>query len=365
MTRSSYAMPLLAGLNLNATAPTGAHYGFNSDASTSIGLIALSRLARVKDACNLERMASSPFGIALLTALRSLTLRVALDAGFDQGLSDANVIILFNLPGSSTRYQSQYGDFGSLQSRLPWPQYKRLVAALLEALTTARQSQLGYTPGQMMLTTSPTAPLDAAGQAAIAALATAVEQAMLTRMRSDAAAGTPSSSSSSSLCTTPPPQPPQPPSQHSQAQGPLFTIDPTQSLGTNLTRMVASRARRQLSAPEVAALAAAFDDGLSVFQAGDTAARQQLLAANVLIALTNQSGAWLWAATTEAVEHPTSSIALLAAAVVDFCSNTAAMLFADAAADFTTGAMAVMARSPVKAIPRGGGGRYLAQSSQF
>jgi hypothetical protein len=60
----------------------------------------------------------------------------------------------------------------------------------------------------------------------------------------------------------------------------------------------------------------------------------------VLTALTNQSGTWLWAATVEAVEHPTSSIALLAAAVVDFCSNTAAMLFADAAADFTTGVMA-------------------------
>ena len=93
-------------------------------------------------------------------------------------------------------------------------------------------------------------------------------------------------------------------------------------------------------------LTSAFDDGLSVFQAGDAAARQQLLAANVLVALTNQSGAWLWAATVEAVEHPTSSIALLAAAIVDFCSNTAAMLFADAAADFTTEAVAGAARPP-------------------
>ena len=68
-----------------------------------------------------------------------------------------------------------------------------------------------------------------------------------------------------------------------------------------------------------------------MFQAGDAAARQQLLATNVLVALTNQSAAWLWAATAEAVEHPTSSIATLAAAIVDYCSNTAAMLFADAA----------------------------------
>jgi hypothetical protein len=361
-------MPSLVGLDLNAATPTGAHYGVNADASTPIGLIALSRLARTKDASTLERMASSPFGVALLTALRSLTLRVALAAGFDRGLSDANVIALFNLPGSSTKYQSQYGDFGSLQSRLAWLQYKRLVTALLEALTTARQGQVGYGPGQLMLTSFPATPLDAAGQTAIATLATAVEQSMLTRLRSGDAGGagaSSSSSSSSSRRTTPPPlpQPPAPPrlSSPPPPQAPAaFAIDPTQSLSTNLARLVASRARRQLSPPEAAALAAALDDGLSVFQAGDAAARQQLLATNVLVALTNPSAAWLWAATAEAVEHPTSSIATLAAAVVDYCSNTAAMLFADAAADFTTEAVAGAARSPLKALhlEAGAGGAY-------
>ena len=235
---------------------------------------------------------------------------------------------------------------------MPWPQYKRLVVALLEALTTARQRELGHVPGQLMLAS---APLDNAGQATLAALVTAVEQSMLGRLRSgDGAGASSSSSSSSSRRTTPPPlpQPPLPP----QAQTPMFVIDATQSLATNLTRMVASRARRQLSASEVAGLTAAFDDGLSVFQAGGAAARQQLLAANVLIALTNQSGAWLWAATVEAVEHPTSSTALLAAAIVDFCSNTAAMLFADAAADFTTGVMAGAARSALKLRYAGGTG---------
>ena len=133
-------------------------------------------------------------------------------------------------------------------------------------------------------------------------------------------------------------------------------------MSTNLARLVTSRARRELSPPEAAALAAALDDGLSVFQAGDAAARQQLLATNVLVALTNQSAAWLWAATVEAVEHPTSSIALLAAAIVDFCSNTAAMLFADAAADFTTGSVAGAARSPLKVRCAGGSRRRLPQS---
>ena len=146
MTLPAHTVPSLSGLNLNATIPTGAHYGVNSDASTSISLIALSRLARAKDASTLERVAASPLAIALLAALRALTLRVALAAGFDQSLSDTNIAALFNLPGSSTKYESQYGDFGSLQARLPWPQYKRLVTALLEALTTARKSTTGYVP---------------------------------------------------------------------------------------------------------------------------------------------------------------------------------------------------------------------------
>ena len=221
-----------------------------------------------------------------------------------------------------------------------------------------------------MLTTSPTAPLDAAGQAAIAALATAVEQSMLTRLRSgDTSGASSSSSSSSSRRTTPPPLPQPPPPQQPPPPLPLppqapvaFTIDPTQPLSTNLARLVTSRARRELSPPEAAALAAALDDGLSVFQAGDAAARQHLLATNALTALTNPSAAWLWAATAEAVEHPTSTIALLAAAIVDYCSNTAAMLFADAATDFTTEAVAGAARSPLKLSCTGGSRRRLPQS---
>ena len=54
-------MPSLAGLNL-----TGAHYGVNADASTAIALIALSRLARAKDAVTLARVAASPFGATFL-----------------------------------------------------------------------------------------------------------------------------------------------------------------------------------------------------------------------------------------------------------------------------------------------------------
>ena len=339
----SYLIAKLNTLNV-APAATGAHYGVNSDASTPIALIALSRLLRAKED-TLERVSASPLAIATLTALRSLTLRVALAAGFDQGLSDANITALFNLPGSSTKYQSQYGDFGSLQSRLPWPQYKRLVTALLEALTTARKSQVGYVAGQMMLTTSPTAPLDAAGQTAIVTLVTAVEQSMLTRLRSGeapAASSASSSSSSSSRRTTPPPQPqPRAPSAPPPQPPPLppvppqFAIDATQSLQTNLQRMVEVKLRRSLNAGDADTLAAAFNEGLSVFQSGGHILPNQLLSVSVLAALATPPGAWLWASVLEAIEQPTSNVATLSAAILDICSSAAAMLFVETAVTFT------------------------------
>ena len=81
-------------------------------------------------------------------------------------------------------------------------------------------------------------------------------------------------------------------------------------------------------------MANALDEGLSVLQAGGEAARQQLMGANVLIALTSQGGAWLWAATLEATEQPAASIGALATAIVEGCSAMAATLFASAAMSF-------------------------------
>ena len=63
----------------------------------------------------------------------------------------------------------------------------------------------------------------------------------------------------------------------------------------------------------------------------------------MLVALANQSGAWLWASALEAIERPAASIAGIANAIVEGCSTTAAMLFADAAAEFRTDASAMPA----------------------
>ena len=324
------ALPSLAGLH--ATLPTGAaHYGVNSDASAALYIIALSRLVRAKDEATLRRVVSSPVGVAVLAALRTLMLRVASSAdGPDSQLNEANISTMFNLSGSSTKYESQYGSFGSLQSRLPWPQFKRLVSAMLEALTAARQGQIGYAVGQLLLAAPPSLTVEAQG--AIATLTAALEPTMRARLAAPSAASSSSGSGSSSQRTTPPPLPPLPPPP-APAPPPL-AIDPLQSLGANLRRVIERRLSYQLSPSEAATVANALDEGLSVLQAGGEAARQQLLGGNVLIALTSQGGAWLWAATLEATEQPAASIGALATAIVEGCSAMAATLFASAAMSF-------------------------------
>ena len=54
----------------------------------------------------------------------------------------------------------------------------------------------------------------------------------------------------------------------------------------------------------------------------------------------NLGGAWLWASALEAIERPAASIATLVANLVEGCSLTASMLFADAAMAFATEAAA-------------------------
>ena len=329
-------MPSLHTLSLRGKVQTAGHYGVNSDASTAIGSIALSRLMRTKDDGTVGRAATSPLGTAMLVALKGVLLRVAFaSGGVDPNLSDANITSLFNLPGSSTKYQSQYGNFGALQSRLPWQTFRQLVSALLEALVAARKDQVGYQVGYRLIASTPTLPLDKSARVAIDALVAMIEPAMQERLATGGGGGSAASSSSgdSSQRATPPPQLPPPLPQLLLSS---IGIDPTASLLSNLLRLVWVRIKRPLSPSEAAAVAAALDEGLSVLQTGGVNARQQLLATNFSNALSSQGGAWLWASTIEAIDQPAASIAAIVGNIVESCSTTAAMLFADAAMAFAT-----------------------------
>ena len=329
---------LAVNLSFLQVSSTGAHWAVNSDANMPISLIALSRLARSKDESTARRMASSPIGTATLAALRAIVVRVALSVGID-GFSDANAASMFQLHGSATKYKTQYGDFGSLQGRLPWKRFKEFVASFLQAMTAARQTgTVGYVVGQRMMSGAPDTPVNADAQTEIAALSEFVEAAMLTSFL-----GQVGSVAASSLPLPPvapsPAAPPQQPPPVQQPAANVFNIILTQSLSGNLLRLVEHRFQRPLGAPEAAAITAAFKEGLSSFQMGGTlsefqAGGAELLELNMNVTIANKNATWLWACVVEATDGPVASITVLAGAITEGCRSVAAMLFIDAATNF-------------------------------
>jgi hypothetical protein len=79
-------------------------------------------------------------------------------------------------------------------------------------------------------------------------------------------------------------------------------------------------------------ITAALDEGMSLLApAATTARRQELLASNVLTALTQPGTAWLWASTLEATSSDrVSRVDDMATSIINSCSATAASLFAEA-----------------------------------
>ena len=334
-------------LQLASATAIAAHYGASSDAALPIGTIAISRLARVKDAAYLDQIAATPIATAVLSALRAVVLRFMPSVdGANPVITCANIETLFNLPGSTTKYQSHYdgqGFLGSLQSRVPWPQYRIMVGALLDALVAVRKASVGAMVGQMLLdaaTANASARVDTgAVQAAIATLVTAIEPDLRRRLGATSVPSTASSSSSSAAGasssaasdrTSPPPQ-------HGSS-GIVLPALPAATTGTSfeatLQRLVSTRVHRHLSLEEATEVASALDEGLSILQAGGVVARQQLLGMNLSDALETQGGAWLWAVALEATASNAPVVATLTAAIVDGSSAVAVMLFAQAAADF-------------------------------
>ncbi len=306
------------------------HYGLASDSAAPVWRVAVSRLLRVRDEALLSSAATSSIGSAVLAALLPAVLRVALaEGGASAELTGVNLATLFNLSASHVAVQRLYDGGLSLPSRLPWPNAKALLAALLESLAAARQMETGARVAELMLRLPP-APLDAQTQTAVNALATAVEAAM----RAKLAGGGSSSggaSSSASARSSPPPSvegpslPPLP-----AAAPPPFAIDSAASLAVNVRRLIEVRLRRALGQTESASIDNAVDESLSVLQAGGADARRQLLNTPMLAALTVPSAAQLWASTLEAAEGEAQSATAMANALINACSAAASTLFASA-----------------------------------
>lgn len=321
------------------TEAIGAHFGLNSDSSSSIRLILISRLARTRDEALADRMAASPICVAFLLAIRSLVQRIGVRLeGVSPLLSESNVQNLLNLPGSASKYESQYGQqIGTLQSRLPWSKFRKLTSALLNAVTAARQTTVGAQLAHQVLSSTPATAVDLATSSILEQFVAAVDSAMRKGLAADldAASRSRPSSAHPSERTTPLPSPatiPPPASTAfaAAAQTRHFTIDPNSSLLHNLLDFVQRRLGRALEPSEAAAMTSALDEGLSVLQSGTANARQQLLQRNVLSALGDSGAAMLWAATLESLDYESRNVAAIARVVLSVCSDVASTLFASA-----------------------------------
>ena len=329
---SSAALPTLALSlgRLQLTTTIGApkrsravgHGGASSDSSMSVALVALSRLVRTREYSILEPASRSPVGAPLMEALRAAVLKVARAAGgADAALSEANVQTYFNQSASTIANQRLYTGGLSLPARLPWPSAKALLAALLDSLTAVAMTAAGVSIAAAVSNSNP----PAVDTALIASVVAAVEAGMAARLDGSSGGG----SSSASGRSTPPlpipmPIPMPPPAQQT------FAVDAGKSLAANVQRLVEARLRRQLSPSEREAVRQALEEGLSVLQAGGAEAGRSLLESNMLVALTRPPAAHLWASVLEASERGVSSLTALTAAIVDVCSDLAAMLFASA-----------------------------------
>ena len=156
------------------------------------------------------------------------------------------------------------------------------------------------------------------------------------RMAVGVESGVGSTSSSSNRTTSPFAPPPTPPLSPMPLPLAAFAIDSSQSLAINLMQLLEYRLRRpppgMLIPADRTSFTAAFNEGLRFLMPNDTAARRHdLLASNVLSALTHEGAAWLWASTIEATnDQEVASVSAMASHIINSCSATAASLFADA-----------------------------------
>jgi hypothetical protein len=323
-----------------STASTG-HFGERADsAQMAVRLIALSRVLLTKDAAVLSTVAVSFHGADLLNQLLAATLRLAIAAGGETipTLSITNITTLFNITGSTLMRRSTFEGLFGLPDKISWVDARAVYTTLLDALAFVRASPEGAAIESLLMantTTSNTSPA-----AVITAFVTSVEAHAIHRLNTHPRMGVESgwSGASSSNQTTPsapspvplptPPMPSPPPA--------MFVIEPTQSLASNLMRLVEYHlGRSPTAAPmgpsERSTITAAFNEGLSVLMPTDAVARrQELLASNVLIALTNPGMAWLWASVVDLTSDRVSSADALASSIINSCSATAAALFAEA-----------------------------------
>ena len=326
------ATPLLVlrlnALDIGATkrGRTG-HYGLVNNSSSPIKLVALSRLVRSADVSNLEDIADSAAGRALLAALRRVTLEVAVASGRANHLNANQVLTLFNTPASAIHSQQLYAQQLSLPSKLPHPFARQLLDVLLEAIGAARATNDGTRAIELLLSHGqPLASTDA-----FDALAASIGNTMATQIPPMPLApllSLPSAPSPPPPAPPPPPPPPAPPSMPPPPMPPT-AIDPSTSLAVNFHRRLTARWGRPLTPDDTELIGTAMDESLIVMDVSGVEVRRRLVDGPVLAALANAAAAQLWACGLEVLGRDLATASEVADALRSASAATATVLFVD------------------------------------
>ena len=332
----------LANLEINAPASkrkttSSGHFGQRADSAyTSVRLIALSRVLLTKDTAVLMTVARSAHGAELLRQLETTTFRLAKQAtGGNTALNLGNITTMFNITGSTLANQGSYEALFGLPDKISWNDSRAVYNSLLDALAYARATPAGAAVESLIM--SNTSEPDASPAAVISAFVAAVEERAAHRLTTAPRLG--ASSYSSSLATSStlptPPSAPSPVPATAVPPSPLppsadFRIDPTTSLASNLMRLIEGRIHESAQ-NDRSAIRAALDEGMSLLAPAHTSARrQELMATNILTAITHPGIAWLWASTLEVASNAqVSKVDDLTIRIVNSCSATAGSLFAE------------------------------------
>ena len=306
------------------------HDGLSSDSAEPVRLVALSRLLATREDLMLGAALQTPTGQAVAAAVQALVLRVAAASGVAAAALDAgNVQSLFNLSASHVAQQRLYDGGLMLPSRLPHANAKRLLAALLDALTAERATVVGHRVAQRLLQV-PAPAYDAEAAAEVAALMAAVEQAMEARLGGDGGGGGGSSGGSGSGgsggagggggSTAPNTAPSSPgPVEVSAVELPSQVIS-SATIGTNARLLLEGRLARPLTTAEAGRLQQALAEALSLAAVGG-AEQQFLLASPLGSLLIARGGAFVWAAVVAAISIDAPSVEGVARALLQLTSD--------------------------------------------
>ena len=340
LARISFANLRIDGPASKRKPTSSGHFGQRADsAHTSVRLIALSRVLLTKDEAVLLTVAASAHGAELLRQLEATTLRLAMLAVDGSTalnpLNLGNIATMFNVTGSTLARQESYEALFGLPDKISWVDARAVYSALLDALAFARTASAGAAVEALLLTNA--TENDTSPAAVISAFMTVVDERATHRLNTAPRLGVTSYSSSLTSSSTLPTPPPAPSPVPSAAVPPLplppladFRIEPATSIESNLMWRIEGRLH-QSDHEGRTTITAALDEGLSLLLPAATASRrQELLATNVLIALTQPGAAWLWASILEATSSDrVSRVDDMATSIINSCSATAASLFAE------------------------------------